>query len=81
MGLPRCRGGQGGWEPRSKGVGKSTGGGRREGGKWDSQGVEGDRGWEPRSKGGGKSTGGGRREGGKWDSQGVEGNRGVGTQE
>ena len=46
----------------SKGGGKYTRGGRREGGKWDSQGVEGGRGWEPRSKGGEK-----------WGSQGVEG--------
>ena len=49
-------------------------GGRREGGKWDSQDVEGEQGgWEPRSKEGGKSMGGGRRGGGKWDSQSVEG--------
>ena len=52
------------------------GDGRREGEKWDSQGVEGDRGGEPRSKGERKSTGGGRRKGAKWDSQGLEVTRG-----
>ena len=33
-----CGGGPGGWEPGSNGGGKSMGGGRREGRRWDTQG-------------------------------------------
>ena len=70
-----------GWEPGSKGGRKSTGDGRREVGRWYSQGVEGVQGGEPRSKGGRKFAGGGRREGGWWDSQEGTGGRNPGVKE